>query len=83
MGLEEVVLRDHRVKGVKVLPGVASVEMLLAAGRLAFEGGVRLRQVVWQRPVMGGGEGLKIRVELERDEQGRVVGVEPISGGVH
>ncbi|QMU78253.1 SDR family NAD(P)-dependent oxidoreductase [Streptacidiphilus sp. PB12-B1b] len=57
---EEHFLTDHVVKGRKVLPGVACLEMARAAAALtlgAFEhggggDGIALRNVVWARPVV-------------------------------
>ncbi|WP_394849113.1 SDR family NAD(P)-dependent oxidoreductase [Pendulispora brunnea] len=51
----EFFLRDHVVKGVKVLPGVAYLEMaraaVVASLGSAVTAGLRLRDVVWQRPL--------------------------------
>lgn len=55
---KEFFLADHRVKGQKVLPGVAYLEMARAAVEQAAgalkEGtkGIRLKDVVWIRPVV-------------------------------
>ncbi|MFE9722742.1 SDR family NAD(P)-dependent oxidoreductase [Streptomyces sp. NPDC005794] len=57
-GLEHF-LTDHVVKGRKVLPGVACLEMARAAAALTLgtpepgggTGGIALRNVVWARPV--------------------------------
>ncbi|MEV5432441.1 SDR family NAD(P)-dependent oxidoreductase [Streptomyces sp. NPDC052701] len=54
---EEHFLTDHVVKGRKVLPGVACLEMARAAAALTLgasgpgDGDVALRNVVWARPV--------------------------------
>jgi acyl transferase domain-containing protein len=49
----EFFLRDHVVKGERVLPGVAYVEMARAAVEASVDGvgGLRLRNVVWARPI--------------------------------
>ncbi|WDD90504.1 amino acid adenylation domain-containing protein (plasmid) [Burkholderia sp. FERM BP-3421] len=55
---EECFLADHRVQGQRLLPGVASLEMALAAACLAAgetgDSGATLRNVVWSRPVIWG-----------------------------
>ncbi|NGO11411.1 SDR family NAD(P)-dependent oxidoreductase [Streptomyces sp. HC44] len=52
---EEHFLTDHVVKGRKVLPGVACLEMARAAAALTLGApgpdGIALRNVVWARPV--------------------------------
>ncbi|MDQ0115563.1 SDR family NAD(P)-dependent oxidoreductase [Paenibacillus harenae] len=49
---EEFFLRDHIVNGRKLLPGVAYLEMALAAGEMAAEESVRrLKNVAWTLPV--------------------------------
>ncbi|MFF4407202.1 SDR family NAD(P)-dependent oxidoreductase [Streptomyces sp. NPDC001404] len=54
----EYFLTDHVVKGRKVLPGVACLEMARAAAELAEPDrdmtGITLRNVVWARPVTVG-----------------------------
>ncbi len=70
---EEIVLRDHQLGGQKVLPGAASLELALAGAIRALENpGVRLRQVVWMRPLAAGGDGLKIELSLRSESDGRV-----------
>ncbi len=69
----EVVLRDHQVSGQKVLPGAASLEMALAgASRALGNPDVRLRQVVWMRPLAAGTDGLSIELPLWLESDGRV-----------
>ncbi|MDF4005205.1 amino acid adenylation domain-containing protein [Luteibacter sp. PPL552] len=54
------VLADHRVQGRRVLPGVAQLEMALAA---APDGqAVSLAQVAWLRPVVAGDDGVTLRL---------------------
>ena len=65
---EEVVLRDHRLSGQKVLPGAASLELALAGASRALENlNIRLLQVVWIRPLATGAEGLDVELVLHRE----------------
>ncbi|KHL52120.1 amino acid adenylation protein, partial [Xanthomonas cannabis pv. cannabis] len=52
----EFFLADHRVQGLRLLPGVASLEMALTAACIAAgetgDTGAVLRNVVWSRPVV-------------------------------
>ncbi|MGQ4420608.1 phosphopantetheine-binding protein, partial [Streptomyces sp. SAS_269] len=65
---DEPCLRDHRVHGGRVLPGVAHLEMArVAAARALGQGdaaAVRLTDVVWLRPAVCGPEGLVLRVRV-------------------
>ncbi|MFB7615008.1 SDR family NAD(P)-dependent oxidoreductase [Kitasatospora sp. NPDC056181] len=67
---EEFFLRDHVVKGHKVLPGVACLEMARAAAALTLGGpardgrGLALRNVVWARPVTAGAEPVTLTTSL-------------------
>src|SRR6202030_200941 len=62
---EEVVLRDHRIGRQKVLPGAASLELVLAGASLALENAsIRLRQVVWAQPVVVEEDGVGVKLEL-------------------
>ncbi len=68
---EEFFLRDHRLGSNRILPGVASLEMALQAGRLA--GGGRhvaaLHDVHWHKPIFVNESSLSVRIGLipERD----------------
>ncbi|MFD9093334.1 SDR family NAD(P)-dependent oxidoreductase [Streptomyces collinus] len=66
----EPFLRDHRVRGGKVLPGAAHLEMAHAAvARLVGEdlaGRVRLDDVVWLRPAVCGTDGLRLSLDVRR-----------------
>ena len=69
---QEVVLRDHRVDGEKVLPGAASLELAFAGASMALENpNIRLRQVVWARPVVAGEDGVALTLELRAESDGR------------
>ncbi|HEY0790561.1 MAG TPA: SDR family NAD(P)-dependent oxidoreductase [Chthoniobacterales bacterium] len=73
LNLEETVLRDHRVNGRPVLPGAASLELALAGATLACEGAqVRLREVAWVRPIVGGADGVALELELRSQDDGQV-----------
>ncbi|MFB9326110.1 SDR family NAD(P)-dependent oxidoreductase [Paenibacillus aurantiacus] len=69
----EFYLRDHRVAGRRLLPGVGYLEMARAAASLASGArAVRIEDAVWIRPfyVEGGPRDLHIR--LQPDERGRI-----------
>jgi acyl transferase domain-containing protein len=67
---EEFFLSDHRVEGVRVLPGVAYLEMARAAieqstGRLVEDGQrVVLQNVVWVRPLALEGASREVHIEV-------------------
>lgn len=62
----EFFLRDHVIGGNKVLPGVAYIEMAVAAGGLSYKGApvIRVENVVWLRPVIVGEQGEQIQITL-------------------
>ena len=74
---EEFFLSDHVVQGRRVLPGVAYLEMARAAVAKSVEedaGGevsVRLKDVVWVRPVVVDGAAVELEISLhpESDEE--------------
>ncbi|MEW9701804.1 SDR family NAD(P)-dependent oxidoreductase [Paenibacillus sp. SI8] len=75
---QEFFLADHRVKGRKVLPGVAYLEMARvavnqAAGKL-YEGKtrVRLKDVVWIRPVVVADQPVQIHIGLYPKDDGTI-----------
>ncbi|MGX4256847.1 SDR family NAD(P)-dependent oxidoreductase [Bacillus sp. YH3-2-B2] len=69
---------DHIVNGKPVLPGAAALEMARAAVTLAAEGlpggkaGVRLKQIIWLRPVTALSEGVTLHVKLQPEENGDI-----------
>ncbi|MFJ8472830.1 amino acid adenylation domain-containing protein [Kitasatospora sp. NPDC094011] len=67
---DEPYLRDHRVRGARLLPGVAHLEMARAAVAAALDApsahAVRLEDVVWLRPAICGPDGLELRVAVRR-----------------
>ncbi|WP_343997016.1 SDR family NAD(P)-dependent oxidoreductase, partial [Ideonella azotifigens] len=68
---EEFFLADHVVRGERVLPGVAQLEMARTAARqvLGHEV-VALSGVVWMRPVVVASEGLSLHIALDPEDDG-------------
>ncbi len=68
----EFYLADHHVKGKAVLPGAAYIEMARAAGMLAMpdEHVVRLRNIIWERPIVMGTEPQTVTMSLYPEESG-------------
>jgi polyketide synthase PksM len=72
----ESYLRDHVVETQKILPGVAYLEMVRAAGELAANAKVRvIRDLVWERPLIVDSEPKEVEVSLApaRNEVGFAV----------
>ncbi len=74
---EEFFLADHVVKGQRVLPGVAHLEMARAAveratGNGSGGTGIRLRNVVWTRPVAVGDDPVRLHIGLFPEENGEI-----------
>ncbi|MEV7775552.1 SDR family NAD(P)-dependent oxidoreductase [Kitasatospora sp. NPDC086791] len=64
---EEFFLRDHRVRGERVLSGAACLELARAAVAASLDGpsgALRVRNVVWARPVTVGERPRTVRVAL-------------------
>ena len=74
----EFYLSDHLVNGMRVLPGVAYLEMAQAAltraaGMSVGEGrGIRIRNVVWAQPIVVGEEPATVHIGLHAREDGEV-----------
>ncbi|MCB0207830.1 MAG: SDR family NAD(P)-dependent oxidoreductase [Anaerolineae bacterium] len=70
----EFFLRDHQVRGEKVLPGVAYLEMARAAGMMAVreQAVTQLKDVVWLRPLMVKDEPVETRIGLYPAENGEI-----------
>ncbi|MGG1946945.1 SDR family NAD(P)-dependent oxidoreductase [Trinickia sp. NRRL B-1857] len=69
-------LRDHKVRGRHVMPGVAQLEwaraaIRLALGREAVDASIRLEQVSWIRPLIVDGE-LEVHIRLSEERDGRI-----------
>ncbi|MGA8165562.1 MAG: SDR family NAD(P)-dependent oxidoreductase [Waddliaceae bacterium] len=75
---EEFFLKDHQVNGEKVLPGVAYLEMALAAFTHAcgeFAGDdqtIQLKNVVWARPIIVGDQPINVNIGLFAQENGEI-----------
>jgi len=71
---EEFFLADHRVANIRVLPGVAQLEMVLAAAREAThrDSGLSLSKVMWARPIVVGATGLTLHLALH-PQQGAAI----------
>ncbi len=64
----EIVLRDHQIGNNNVLPGAASLELaMFAATQVLADSNVRLRNVVWLRPLIAKPDGLNIALHLVWD----------------
>jgi acyl transferase domain-containing protein len=69
-------LRDHKVRGRHVMPGVAQLEWAraavgLALGQEAVDASIRLEQVNWIRPLIVEGD-LEAHIRLSEERDGRV-----------
>jgi len=63
----EFFFAEHQIRGIKILPGVAYLEMAIAAAReLTGESGLALSNVAWLRPLTADQAG-RVFVRLNRD----------------
>ncbi|MGF9908252.1 SDR family NAD(P)-dependent oxidoreductase [Brevibacillus porteri] len=75
---QEFFLRDHVVKGQKVLPGVAYLEMArvavdLAAGvRSDNQSAIQLKNIVWAKPVIAEDAPIQVHTGLYPEENGEI-----------
>ena len=72
---QELFLADHVVKGQRVLPGVACLEMARAAVDTAAEGagkGFRIKNVVWARPIKVDDQPVQVHIGLWPGDNGRI-----------
>jgi polyketide synthase PksN len=74
---QEFFLRDHVVKGQKVLPGVAYLEMARAAmeqasGTLEEGVGIHLKNIVWNQPVIVGEQAVQVHIGLYPEDNGEI-----------
>ncbi|MCP4160487.1 MAG: SDR family NAD(P)-dependent oxidoreductase [Deltaproteobacteria bacterium] len=75
---EEFFLKDHVVKGQRILPGVAFLEMAQAAVKQTTgtlnegETGVLLKNVVWIRPIVVGDEKVQVHIGLFPEDNGEI-----------
>ncbi|SFJ92820.1 beta-ketoacyl synthase N-terminal-like domain-containing protein, partial [Thermoflavimicrobium dichotomicum] len=74
----EFFLTDHMVKGERILPGVAYLEMARAAVEQALKGfgpgqtGLLLKNVVWIRPIVVGEDPIQVHIGLTPRENGEI-----------
>jgi acyl transferase domain-containing protein/acyl-CoA synthetase (AMP-forming)/AMP-acid ligase II/shikimate kinase/acyl carrier protein/2-polyprenyl-3-methyl-5-hydroxy-6-metoxy-1,4-benzoquinol methylase len=74
---EEFFLKDHCFHGKRILPGVAYLEMAraaaeVAAGTLAEKPmGIRLKDIVWLRPIVAGERPVQIHIGLFPEDSTR------------
>lgn len=67
----EIFLSDHQVRGEKILPGVAYLELARVAGELAAkEQVIQLRHVSWLKPFYVGNSPQDIQITLHPTAQG-------------
>lgn len=67
---------EHRVNGVKILPGVAYLEMARAAVELSLaddEALVQFKHIAWQHPMRHDGGELAIDIELSEQDNGEIL----------
>ncbi len=72
---EEFVFADHVVQGMRMLPGVAQLEMARQAASEVMgtgAGPLRLKHVAWIRPVTVGAEGIELHVALYPEAPGEL-----------
>ncbi|MCP4396442.1 MAG: SDR family NAD(P)-dependent oxidoreductase, partial [bacterium] len=75
---QEFFLKDHVVKGQRILPGVAYLEMARAAveqvaGALEEDHtGIRLKNVVWIRPIALGNQPIQVHIGLFLEDNGAI-----------
>jgi amino acid adenylation domain-containing protein len=74
---QEFFLADHVVKGQRLLPGVAYLEMARAAVEKAvgvMEGhmAIRLKNIVWTRPVAIEEEPVQVHIEIYPEDNGEI-----------
>ena len=75
---QEFFLADHVVGGRKLLPGVAYLEMARAAVEQSLGGckegksGIRLKNIVWARPIVAGDRPVQVHIELFPEENGEI-----------
>ncbi|MCB0196728.1 MAG: AMP-binding protein, partial [Anaerolineae bacterium] len=81
----EFFLTDHRIRGEKILPGVAYLEMARAAGALALRGKAvtQIKDVVWLRPLVVGDAPVETQVGLYAEENEAIAFEISSRGEVH
>ena len=77
---KEFFLKDHQLKGEKILPGVAYLEMAaqalkLASSKISQDNSnqrLELKNVVWARPIIIGDNAQELHIELFPEENGEI-----------
>jgi polyketide synthase PksN len=75
---EEFFLADHLVQGQRVLPGVAYLELARAAVEQAAgpmaedQSGIRLKNVVWIKPIVAGKQPVPVHISLFPEDNGEI-----------
>ncbi len=75
---KEFFLKDHKVKGEKILPGMAYLEMAReaikqAAGEDSKTGQyIQLKNVVWTRPIAVGDQSVEVHIGMVPEENGEI-----------
>jgi polyketide synthase PksN len=75
---KEFFLSDHVIKGQRVLPGAAYLEMARAAVEQASgelnedQNGIVLKNVIWARPIAVGDQAVKAQIELYLKDNGEI-----------
>ncbi|HEY9130845.1 MAG TPA: beta-ketoacyl synthase N-terminal-like domain-containing protein, partial [Dyella sp.] len=69
---KEFFLADHVVRGERTLPGAAQLEMMRSVGGevVAGRGHLRLKDVVWLRPIVAGAKSLALHIALFPERPG-------------
>ncbi|MEQ7681104.1 non-ribosomal peptide synthetase [Bacillus ayatagriensis] len=76
---QETIFTDHLIKGKPVMPGVAYLEMARAAVAQAVKGQkevpsvIRLKNIVWVRPIEAGNRPIEAQISLNPRENGEIV----------
>nr|WP_322787899.1 SDR family NAD(P)-dependent oxidoreductase [Pelosinus propionicus] len=73
----EFFLKDHVVKGQRVLPGVAYLEIahaavVLASGIHEKQNNIKIKNVTWIRPMIVGDKELQVQIRLLPEENGDI-----------
>ena len=70
---QEIILRDHQIGGEAMFPGAGSLDLaMFAAAETLGSPSIRLRNIVWLRPLISGANGLNVRLNIRPDVGDRV-----------
>lgn len=76
---QEYFIAEHIIKGMAILPAAVTLEMARSAieqgigGLEDQETGIRLKNVVWMRPVVAGDEPVKVNIGLYDEDGGHIL----------